>query len=335
MDLDVRTGLAAWRIENPTARIQQKVGTCRADYNGVKVSGGFMSVRLIALLLMALGLAQGALFGQDALSKAEELYRQTDYKTSLALVAEIAQPNDAAYSLDGRNYFMLGDYKKATEAFQKALALEPAKSEYAHWLGRSFGRRAETSSPFLAARYASKARAYFEKAVALDPNNEEALNDLFDYYLEAPGFLGGGYDKAQAIAQRIAERNPAEGHFAQAQLADSRKQFDTAEEQLRRAIELSPRQVGRLLDLARYLAQHGRIQESEATFDKAEQLAPNAPKVYFARAGVYVQQKRNLDRAKALLLKYLGSNLTPDDPSREQAKKLLQALELLGEASGA
>src|SRR5580700_2265454 len=153
---------------------------------------------------------------------------------------------------------MLGDYKKATEAFQKALALEPGKSEYAHWLGRSFGRRAETSSPFLAPRYASKARAYFEKAVALDPNNVEALSDLFDYYLEAPGFLGGGYEKAQAIAQ--------------AQLADNRKQFDTAEEQLRRAIELAPRQVGRLLDLARHLAQHGRIQESEATFDKAEQL---------------------------------------------------------------
>jgi tetratricopeptide (TPR) repeat protein len=111
-------------------------------------------------------------------------------------------------------------------------------------------------------------------------------------------------------------------------LADNRKQFDTAEEQLRRAIELAPRQVGRLLDLARHLAQHGRIQESEATFDKAEQLAPNAPKVYFERAGVYVQQKRNLDRAKALLLKYLGSNLTPDDPPREQAQKLLQ------EASG-
>jgi tetratricopeptide (TPR) repeat protein len=232
------------------------------------------------------------------------------------------------YSLIGRDYFMLGDYKKATEAFQKALALEPTKSEYAHWLGRSFGRRAETSGPFMAPMHASKARAYFEKAVALDPANEEALNDLFDYYLEAPGFLGGGYDKAEAVARRIAERNPAEGYFAEAQLADKRKQFDTAEEQLRRAMELSPRQVGRVLDLARYLAHHGRIQESEAAFDKAEQIAPNAPKVYFARAGVYVEQKRNLDRAKVLLKKYLQSSLTPDDPSREQAEKLLK------EASG-
>jgi tetratricopeptide (TPR) repeat protein len=279
-----------------------------------------MSMRVFALLLLTVP----GLLGQDPLSKADELYRRTDYKASLALVRETSQTGGEAYCLMGKNYFMLGEYKKATEVFEKALAIQPANSEYAHWLGRSFGRRAETSSPFLAPMHASKARAYFEKAVALDPGNEEALNDLFDYYLEAPGFLGGGYDKAEEIAKRIAERNPAEGHFAQAQLADKRRQFDTAEAQLRRAIELAPRQVGRVLDLARYLAKHGRISESEAAFDKAEQLAPDAPKVSFARARTYVEQKRNLDKARALLNQYLRSNLTPDDPPREQAEKLLK-----------
>ena len=58
---------------------------------------------------------------------------------------------------------MLGDYKKATEAFQKALALEPGNSEYAHWLGRSFGRRAETSSPFLAAEVRLQGPRLFRK----------------------------------------------------------------------------------------------------------------------------------------------------------------------------
>jgi tetratricopeptide (TPR) repeat protein len=227
-----------------------------------------MSTRFLALLLLPLP----ALFGQDP---------------ALAPTAEIAQISGAAYFQAGRNYFMLGDYKKATEALQKALALDPGNSQYAQWLGRSFGRRAETALPFSAPKYASKARAYFEKAVALDPRNAEALSDLFDYYLEAPGFLGGGYDKAEAIAQRIAELNPAEGHFAQSRLADERKQSDTAEEQLRRAIELAPRQVERVLELARYLAKLGRIQESEAALDQAEQLAPNSPKVAYARAQIF------------------------------------------------
>lgn len=273
-------------------------------------------------------LAQAA----DQLSQAEDLYRHTQYQASLALLDGALLEGDqraASWYLMGRNEFMLGDYKKATAALERVFQVDPANSDYALWLGRSFGRRAETSSPFSAPVYASKARAYFEKAVSLDPANEEALNDLFDYYLEAPGFLGGGYDKAEQIARRISQRNAAEGHFAEAQLADRRKQFDNAEEQLRRAMELAPQQVGRVLDLARYLAHHGRIQESEVAFDQAERLAPAAPKVLFARARVYVEQKRNLGRAKTLLQKYLASDLTPDDPSRAQAEKLLK------EASGA
>lgn len=273
--------------------------------------------------LIAFLLALSCLYGQDSLKRAEELYQRTDYKASLTLL-RASPPGGAVYCLMGQDYFMLAEYKKATDTFEKALALEPSNSVYAHWLGRSFGRRAETSSPFTAPLHASKARQYFERAVALDPANEEAMNDLFDYYLEAPGFLGGGYEKAEQIAQRIAQQNEAEGHFAEAQLADKRKQFDTAEEQLRRAMELSPRHVGRVLDLAKYLAKRGRFEESEATFDRAEALAPGSPKVSFARAHTYVEHRRHLDRAKDLLIQYLRSNLTPDDPPRDEAERLLK-----------
>src|SRR5579864_4302351 len=271
-------------------------------------------------------MAMTCVWAQDGLQRAEVLYNKTNYRESLDLLHELPAHSAAAYNLIGRDYFMLGEYKKATDAFQKALALDASNSAYAHWLGRGFGRRAETSSPFMAPMHASKARQYCEQAVALDPANDEALNYLFDYYLQAPGFLGGGYDKAEQVAKRIADRNAAEGHFAQAQLADKRRQYDTAEEQLRRAMELAPHQVGRVLDLARYLAKRGRFQESEAAFDKALQLEPNSPKIYFARARVYIEEKRNLDRAKDLLIKYMRSNLTPDDPPREQAEKLLKQI---------
>ena len=272
-------------------------------------------------------LALSRLYGEERLKRAEELYQHTDYKASLAMLREVSPPNSAAYCLMGQDFFMLGDYKKATDAFERAFTLEPSNSVYAHWLGRSFGRRAETSSPFTAPANASKARQYFERAVTLDPSNEEALNDLFDFYLQAPGFLGGGYDRAEQVAKRIAQQNEAEGHFALAQLADKRKQFDTAEEQLRRAMEKAPKQVGRVLDLARYLAKRGRFEESEAVFDKAESMEPNAPKVFFARARTYIEHKRNLDKAKDLLMKYVRSNnLTPDDPPREEAEHLLKQI---------
>ena len=195
---------------------------------------GHMSLRLLTMVLLALTGLRGA---EDPLSKAEERYHLADYRASLALVRESGQTSGRAYCLAGRDQFMLGDYKQAAQAFERASSVEPANSEYADWLGRSYGRRAETSTPFFAPKYAAKARTYLEKAVALDPHSDQALHDLFDYYLEAPGFLAGGFDKAEEIAKRIAARNPGEGQLAEARLADRRRQFDSIDEQLRRVID--------------------------------------------------------------------------------------------------
>lgn len=275
--------------------------------------------------LLATCLLAGFLFASDVdLKRAEELYQHTDYAASLKLLSSDASPSARALALTGRNLYMLGEYKKATEAFQKASALEPNNSGHMHWLGRCYGRRAETASPLLAPVNASKARQAFERAIELDPRNQEAMNDLFDYYIQAPGFLGGGLDKAEALAKRIGQLNPAEYHYAAAQLEDRKKHYDGAEDQFRRAIALAPRQVGRVVDLARYLAKQGRIQESDAAFRQAEALAPNSPKVLYAKAHTYIEQKRNLEEARVLLQRYLQCNLTPEDPSREQAKRLLK-----------
>lgn len=264
------------------------------------------------------------LVAQGLLDRAEQLYHRTDYRGALGLLLPAQQKDGPSHELIGKCYFMEGEYKRATDAFEKAFAQDPHNSEYAHWLGRTWGRRAETSNWFVAPGNASKARQYFERAVALNPKNGEALNDLFDYYLQAPGFLGGGSQKAVEVARLISELDPAEGHFAQAQLADKRKEYNAAVEQLRRAAELAPRQVGRLLDVAKYLSKLGRVQESEQWFDKAAKLAPNSPKVLFERASTYIRDKRNLDEARELLKQYLKAPLTPDDPPRERAERLLK-----------
>jgi tetratricopeptide (TPR) repeat protein len=279
-------------------------------------------MRFRGVLLLTLSAALLA-SGQE-MKQAEELYQRTDYEGSLKVLRGMPKPDAAAYCLMGQNYLMTGDYKKATDVLQKAVDAQPHSSEYYLWLGRAWGRRAETSSPLTAPMSASKARQFFERSVELDPNNLEAMSDLFDYYLEAPGFLGGGMDKAAQLAERMARVNPAEYHFAQAQIAERRKEFNTAEEQLRRAVQLAPRQVGRVIELARYLAKQGKDRESEAMFAEADKIAPNSPRVMFWRAATYVQEKRNLGEAQNLLRRYMQSELTPDDPPRSEAEKLLK-----------
>ena len=256
--------------------------------------------------------------------KAERLFEKTDFTGSVAVMEAFSVKDAHAWDLLGRGRYMLGDLKKSSEAFEKAVAADPSTSAYFNWLGKSYGRRAEQANPFAAPGLASKARQSFEKAVQLDASNNEAANDLFEYYLQAPGFLGGGLDKAAALGERIAQRDPVEGHWAKARLAERRKEFGTAEEHLRRALDLAPTQVGRVIDLAKFLAHRGRHEESDQLFQRAETIAPDSPKVLFERAETYLNASRNIEQARSCLKRYLSSELTPNDPPRADAEKLLR-----------
>ncbi|MBS1876853.1 MAG: tetratricopeptide repeat protein [Acidobacteria bacterium] len=278
-----------------------------------------MSRSLLTFVLLGAAAAAGT-----AQQDAERLYNRTDYQGALHLL--VPQPNKDArtWTLVGKSYFGVGEYKKATEAFEQAVALDPRNADAVHWLGKCWGRRAEIASVFTAPGYASKARQYFEKAVLLDMSNREAIGDLFDYYMEAPGFLGGGLNRAEALADRIATLDEAEGDYLRAQVADHRKEFDKAEQYLRRALELAPRQVGRTIELAKYLSKLGRVQESEATFAQAEKITPNNPRILYERAQTYIRDKRNLAQARELLKQYLASPVTANDPPKSKAEELLR-----------
>ena len=218
---------------------------------------------------------------------------------------------------------MLGDFRKAVDYLARATAISPENSEYMDWLGRAYGRRAEMSSILSAPGLALKARTAFEAAVRLDSKNSEALSDLFDYYLNAPGFMGGGYEKAKEVADKIAAIDPPEGFHVKAQLAQHRKEYGMPEA-LRRAVAVAPHEVGHMITLAKFLANQGRTRESDAVFAAAEKANPAAPRLWFARADTLIKTKRNLDEARNLLQKYVQAPITVDDPPKEEAARLLK-----------
>jgi tetratricopeptide (TPR) repeat protein len=273
----------------------------------------------MAVLLFAAILPTSA----QNLRRAEELYQQTDYPASLALLQKNTD-DPATNFLIGRDYLMKGELKNATDFLLKATQEQPTSSEFMDWLGRAYGRRAETSNFVTAAGWAAKARQAFERAVELDPKNSDALSDLFDYYLDAPGFLGGGYQKALAVADKTAAIDAPEGFHQRARLAQKRKQYSSAELHLRQAVAAAPQEVGHLVALAKFLASQGRTEESDQVFRQAEGVNPNAPSVWYARADVLIKQKRDLDEAKALLQKYMHARITPDDPPKQEALRLLK-----------
>jgi len=72
------------------------------------------------------------------------------------------------------------------------------------------------------------------------------------------------------------------------------------------------------------LKRQGRYQEADQNFERAEKVAPNSPRVVFARASIYVETHHNLEVAKQLLKRYMSMDLQPDDPPKSEAAKLLR-----------
>ena len=258
------------------------------------------------------------------LEAAEQFYLRTQYQEALQVLGQSKSSDSAIFALSGKCYYMLGDYKKATESFEKAVAMAPNNAEVINWLGKAYGRRAETSSFLTAPRYASQTRQFFERAVQLDRNNLEAVDDLFEYYKEAPGFLGGGEDKAQRLAEQLRDRAPSKYHSLLARMAEKKKQLQEAEQHFHKAAELAPDEEGRLVDLAVFLARNKRYQESEKIMDQASAIAPNSQSLKFERAKIYIESGHNMGIARNLLNEYINSSsLTPDDPPRSEARQLL------------
>jgi len=277
----------------------------------------------LAVLTLLMAVAPWA--GRAAqLERAKELYGRTQYQEVLRLLETGRQNGAVVDELIGKAYYYLGDYQKATQALEKAIRADPNNSDYFDWLGKIYGRRAETSSFMTAWSYAGKCRRNFERAIDLNPQNLEAIDDLFEFFLNAPAIVGGGTDKALQVAELARDVNTAKYLRLQARLAEKQKNFQREEGHLRKALEIAPRHLGCILDMAEFLARRDRYKESEEMFERAQEVAPESAELKFERAKTYIQSGRNRAEARKLLEEYLNSSLTPDDPPRSEAERLLK-----------
>jgi cytochrome c-type biogenesis protein CcmH/NrfG len=233
-------------------------------------------------------------------------------------------PNDAqSYSFLCRAYFMVGEWNPGVTACEKAVSLDANNGEYHSWLGRIYGEKADHSSFITAARLAGKVRNEFEAAVSLDPNSVDARADLADFYLEAPGIVGGGKDKAEAQAQKIAALDSAQAHRVKARIAEEEKNYGTAESEYRIAIQLSGGKAGTWLNLARFYRHVGRWNDMQDAIRHATAPEMNRLDLLMGAAEMLINAKRDLPEATQLLRRYLLSNATVEDAPVFKAHYLL------------
>ena len=72
--------------------------------------------------------ATGLSAGPADFERANQLYERTEYGASLKLLLPLT-PNATVQEAIGKNYFMLGEFKKAQEYFERAIAADPKSSD--------------------------------------------------------------------------------------------------------------------------------------------------------------------------------------------------------------
>src|SRR5262249_56305104 len=127
--------------------------------------------------------------------------REPSY-THVAHLRVDPQDAPALYSL-GRPVLDQTAPRPAASTLEKAIALEPAHSVFHLWLGRAWGQLALDSNVFKQASLAPKIKKEFDAAVALEPADVEARLDLMEFYIQAPGVMGGSLKEARKQAEEI------------------------------------------------------------------------------------------------------------------------------------
>jgi tetratricopeptide (TPR) repeat protein len=280
-------------------------------------------------ILLGLGSASAALAD---LTPADLLNRGRADEAIRTLNQQVTASNSAdGYHLLCRAYYAVQDYDSAVKNGERAVQLNPNNANFHLWLGRAYGMKAEQANALSAFSLARKTVASFEKSVQLDPSDWHARRDLAEFYVEAPGIVGGGKDKARRLADNVASSDPTTAAWIRAIIAVQDKQATEAEKQFKAAITASGNSATMWLELARFYRQQQRWDDFEA----AVQQALNSPKKVstdlYDAGEMLIRANRDLPLAVQTLRKYLDSGHTDEIAPAFKAHYLIgQGLEKQG-----
>ncbi len=230
----------------------------------------------------------------------------------------------------------MGDWDRGIADCEKAVALDPNNSRYHMWLGRIYGEKADGSNFFSAASLAGKVRTEFEAAVRLDPNNVDARSDLGEFYLEAPGIVGGGRDKAEAQVQALAALDAAKADYLKGRIAEKKKDLAGAEKEYRNAIAATHGSALTWFNLALFFRHQERWNEMEEAIQQAVSAQMDRPEIIMESGEVLLRSGRNFPAAVEYLRRYLALSSKVEEAPAFKAHYLLgTALEKQGDKQGA
>lgn len=274
------------------------------------------SLTLFLVVLMTLYCVASA--QNYTLEEGKRLFKETKYeeaKQVLLKVVEQEPQNPEVNFLLCKVYLNLDDHDSAIKYGEKAVKLDDSKSEYHLWLGNAYGVQAQQGSKLKALFRVKKVKNEFEKAVELDSTNLEARFGLIQYYVMAPGIVGGDKKEAKKQAEIIEKMDPLYGAYSWVLFWQKEKDFDKVETYLRKAVELDTSVTYR----ARYwlgfhLQERKKYPQAVEVFEKLYNEHPDQTGALYQVGRTQLLAKDSLDKAERCFKQYLRVQPQKDAP---------------------
>ena len=283
-------------------------------------------------LSLALLLAFGAASANDysALLKAKK-YAEVEKMASAKLVQEpanaeaIAAKVDAILSSSGDE--RIGETVKLAE---QCVAANPSTASCHVTLGKALGKKAMAGGMMSAMSYAGNIRDAFKKAVELDPKNLEARFALLQFYVIAPGFMGGGASKAESLVAQTMALNPEAGKLMTATIDVSEGRLAKAESLAASARpgadpELQDQQESLYVNIGVKFMTEKKFVEGERVFRDGLKRFPDSDNFPFMIARSQQDQGKHREALTAL------EHLMAKRPRASVQYRIGQSLQALGE----
>lgn len=265
-----------------------------------QIRRGSVWFALLAIAAASAGFAQ--------LEQGVQLFESERYDDAQAFFESVAQQDpsnaEAAFHL-GRVFMAKENAKEAATWFKKAVELDEANSNYHYWLGAAYGNQAQRANVLKKASLAKKTKAAFLRAVELDPDNLDARDGLMQYYLQAPGIMGGSKEKAQAQAREILHRDAFRGHLAMGQVYNAEEKYEDAATAYRAAINVQPDRVDPYYQLGYAYLNMEQYEQAIQAFEEGLTAHPDELKLYYQIGRVGALSGHHLEHAEAALKTYV------------------------------
>lgn len=279
--------------------------------------------RVVPVLALAASLAARPLAAQTAADgeTCERGLSPARWPEARARVQQLAAGSGPLADF-ARGCAAMGDGKAeaAAEAFERAAEAAPRSAVAQFWLGRAYGDQAQRANVLRQASLARKTKRAFDRAVELDPDYLDARDGLLQYYLLAPGIMGGSEAKAREQADEIRRRNAYRGGYASVQLLQKRKDWAGVAREMEALVRQYPDSTGPWQTLGLAYGQQGRWDDAWATLDRMGRAMPGAPILDYYAGRLAVESGARLERGEAGLTRYLQHRPARNEPSLATAR---------------